>query len=314
MARVRLSLDLMSLHPALRVARGAAPLIALSLLAPSLASAQATRTWVSGVGDDVNPCSRTAPCKTFAGAISKTATGGEINALDPGGYGAVTITKSITIDGRGTNAHILAAGTSGVIVNAPAGSRINLRNLAINGVRNSTSPGISGVRILGSSSNVRLDKVEIFGFATAGVDFAPATAGNRRLEIRRSSIHDNYGAGANGVGVWTRPSIAGANARTTIYDSSVDDNGKGIVADAALGSVRVTVKSTSIEDNGNGGGTGQAIQAFGANSIVRISDNLITNNIFGPEALSSAQIISYGDNVISNDGAATGPTSTVPKS
>ena len=62
------------------------------------AHAQASRTWVSGVGNDANPCSRTAPCKTFAGAISKTAVNGEINCIDPGGFGAVTITKSITID------------------------------------------------------------------------------------------------------------------------------------------------------------------------------------------------------------------------
>src|SRR2546426_6768037 len=79
----------------------------------SLAQAQATRTWVSGVGDDANPCSRTAPCKTFAGAISKTFIGGEIDALDPGGFGAVTITKSITIDGAGTLASILSSGVNG---------------------------------------------------------------------------------------------------------------------------------------------------------------------------------------------------------
>src|SRR6267378_6234494 len=87
----------------------------------SLAQAQATRTWVSGVGDDVNPCSRTAPCKTFAGAISKTAACGEIDALDPGGFGAVTITKSITIDGTGTFASILASGQNGIIINAGTG-------------------------------------------------------------------------------------------------------------------------------------------------------------------------------------------------
>src|SRR5664279_2386743 len=80
------------------------------------AHAQATRTWVSGVGDDVNPCSRTAPCKTFAGAISKTATNGEINCIDPAGYGAVTITKSITIDCRNTQGSILSAGTNGIII------------------------------------------------------------------------------------------------------------------------------------------------------------------------------------------------------
>jgi hypothetical protein len=75
----------------------AGAMIAFFLIADP-AYAQASRTWVSGVGDDANPCSRTAPCKTFAGAISKTAVNGEINCLDPGGFGAVTITKSITID------------------------------------------------------------------------------------------------------------------------------------------------------------------------------------------------------------------------
>src|SRR5260221_4244760 len=86
----------------------------------SLAQAQATRTWTSGVGDDANPCSRTAPCKTFAGAISKTAAGGEINVLDPGGFGAVTITKSITISSEGIEAGVLVAGTDGVVVQAGA--------------------------------------------------------------------------------------------------------------------------------------------------------------------------------------------------
>src|SRR5207244_13212934 len=91
----------------------------LVTLCASLAPAQATRTGVSGVGDDVNPCSRTAPCKTWAGAISKTAVNGEINALDPAGYGAVTITKSITLDGGGVLASILNSGSPGVTINAP---------------------------------------------------------------------------------------------------------------------------------------------------------------------------------------------------
>src|SRR5438093_8689825 len=95
----------------------------------SMAQAQATRTWVSGVGDDVNPCSRTAPCKTFAGAISKTAAHGEIDVLDPGGFGAVTITKSITIDATPFAGGILAALTNGVNVNAGAGDVVTLRGL-----------------------------------------------------------------------------------------------------------------------------------------------------------------------------------------
>src|SRR5437016_10411881 len=94
-------------------------LLGVLVLGTTLMSAQATRTWVSGVGDDANPCSRTAPCKTWAGAISKTANGGEINALDPGGFGAVTITKSITLDGGGGQvASTLVAGTNGINVAA----------------------------------------------------------------------------------------------------------------------------------------------------------------------------------------------------
>src|SRR6185295_3554546 len=119
-----------------------------SLAISSVAQAQATRTWVSGVGDDANPCSRTAPCKTFAGAISKTAPGGEISVLDPGGFGAVTITKAITINGDGTLAGILNSLTTGIIVNAGVNDDIIIRNVSINGSTN----GITGIRFIAGKS------------------------------------------------------------------------------------------------------------------------------------------------------------------
>src|SRR6266850_1869403 len=106
-------------------------IVCFTLAVASAAQAQATRTWVSGVGDDVNPCSRTAPCKTFAGAISKTAANGEIDCIDSGGFGAVTITKGITIDGDSNLAGILSAGVNGVIVNETTNTKaITLRNLS----------------------------------------------------------------------------------------------------------------------------------------------------------------------------------------
>src|SRR5579863_3973998 len=115
----------------------------LTLLASaSLAHAQATRTWVSGVGDDANPCSRTAPCKTFAGAISKTAMGGEIDVLDPGGFGAVTITKSISIEAVGVVAGVLVSGTNGIVVAAGAADTVVLRGLTIDGL----GTGLAGVK------------------------------------------------------------------------------------------------------------------------------------------------------------------------
>src|SRR6185503_19236298 len=107
---------------------------ALGLAYSAPAYAQATRTWVSGTGDDANPCSRTAPCKTFAGAISKTAAGGEINCIDTGGYGALTITKSITVDCKNTEAGVLVAGTNGFVVTAASTDVIVIRGLDFTGL------------------------------------------------------------------------------------------------------------------------------------------------------------------------------------
>src|SRR6201990_3749999 len=115
-----------------RIILGVLCAVAAIALSTFSANAQATRTWVSGVGDDANPCSRTAPCKTFAGAISKTAAGGEINCLDPGGFGTVTITKSITLDCTSTLGSILGTATNGVNVNG-ANAIGALRGLTIQG-------------------------------------------------------------------------------------------------------------------------------------------------------------------------------------
>src|SRR6478672_7601147 len=138
------------------------------LLWAGLAGAQASRTWVSGVGDDANPCSRTAPCKTFAGAISKTAAGGEIDALDPAGYGALTITKAITLDGGGGQvASVLVSGTNGIVVQAGPSDVVILRNLRINGI----GTGINGIRWL-SGKDLNVENCFIFGFTTNGLDIA----------------------------------------------------------------------------------------------------------------------------------------------
>ena len=157
-----------------------------------MAHAQATRTWVSGVGDDVNPCSRTAPCKTFGGAISKTANFGEISVLDPGGFGTVTIVKPITISGDGTLAGILNAGVSGVIVNitqAPFGP-VTLRNLSINGA----NTGTNGIRYL-SGPSLNVVDCSISGFSGNGIDVNLAADGD--LVVLGTTIT----GGANGVSV-----------------------------------------------------------------------------------------------------------------
>src|SRR3954464_2424311 len=127
------------------------------LLNAAPASAQ-TRSWVSGVGDDTFPCSRTAPCKTFAGAISKTSAGGIINCLDPGGYGAVTIMKSITINCAGISGGALAAGGPGVVVNG-AGIAVVLRGVTISG----NNGGTIGINFVNGAS-LHVEDSTVSGF------------------------------------------------------------------------------------------------------------------------------------------------------
>lgn len=152
------------------------------------AQAQATRTWVSGVGDDVNPCSRTAPCKTFAGAISKTATGGEISVLDPAGFGAVTITKSISIVADGAEGGILAAGVNGITINAAATSVVHIKGLVIEGA----TTGTNGIRVL-SAQSVYISDTVIRGFRAGtgrGVDIN-STVNPVRVYLRNVEINNN---------------------------------------------------------------------------------------------------------------------------
>ncbi len=182
----------------------------------SMAQAQASRTWVSGVGDDVNPCSRTAPCKTFAGAISKTAACGEISVLDPGGYGAVTITKSITIDGTGQLASILASLVTGITINAAATDVITIRGISINGFCN----GIRGMNIL-QAKTVNVEDCVIFRFAGEGILVNETSALN--LNVRNTVIRDNVGDGINAT-----TNSASLRVRGTLDNVRLSGNGNGL--------------------------------------------------------------------------------------
>ena len=178
-------------------------LLAITVLGTTVMYGQASRTWVSGVGDDANPCSRTAPCKTFAGAISKTAAGGEIDALDPAGYGAVTITKAITIDGGGGQvASVLVSGTNGIVVQAGPSDVVILRNLRINGI----GTGINGIRFL-SGKDLNVESCYIFGFTTNGVDIALNQATAASAHIINTIIKNNGGVGVRAANA-VAPAVA----------------------------------------------------------------------------------------------------------
>jgi hypothetical protein len=255
-----------------RAFRCALILMAL-LLSHGTAFAQATRTWVSGVGDDANPCSRTAPCKTFAGAISKTAAGGVINVLDPGGFGIVTITKSITIDGGGIEGSILASLTTGVIVNAAASDHVYLRNLTIYGGGN----GTQGIRVTGSSGHVSVERVTVSGFNT-GIDFNSTG----KLYVYDSFFGDNGAFGIllrQGGGV-----VDGVRFDNNLYDGIRVTNGGSAV-------VRRSTAS---------GHTNVAFSSVGAGSTLSMEDCVSTNNAYGIGSMLGASMSVSNTTVASN--------------
>ncbi|WP_244571267.1 right-handed parallel beta-helix repeat-containing protein [Mesorhizobium carmichaelinearum] len=252
------------------------------------ASAQATRTWVSGVGDDANPCSRTAPCKTFAGAISKTAAGGEINCIDPGGFGTVTITKSITIACEDVEAGVLNAGVNGVIVNALATDVVVLRGLDIDSTP--ASPGLNGVRFLVGAA----------------------------LLIEDCVIRDNTGAAPNGMGINFAPSVA---AELYVNNTTITGNNDGIhVQPTGTGSAKVTIENSSIENNNLAGVKADGTGSTGGINISVVNSNVSGNTNSGISLFNSAggaAIITMVDRVLAaNNGAngglrADGPSTTL---
>jgi Right handed beta helix region len=265
------------------------PVILLVIcLLSSAAQAQATRTWVSGVGDDANPCSRTAPCKTFAGAISKTAAGGEIDALDPGGFGAVTITKAITIDGGGGQvASILVSGTNGVVVAAGPTDVVILRNLRINGIEGTGSGGIDGIHFQ-SGAALHVENCNIFGFTANGINVVTSAA-NVSLFVNNTFLTND------GNGIQVAPSAG--NVRSIFVQVRAQDNsGFGFLLNTGAGLTGTVIDDSSAVINGTGIGVSGGRLFLGNSVIVR--------NGFGVAITGSGIVSSYKTNMI--DGNTTG--------
>jgi hypothetical protein len=298
----------------------------LLMAAASLAHAQSSRTWVSGVGDDINPCTRTAPCKTFSSAMSKTAINGEINALDPGGFGTININKSLTIDGTGTLAGILSSFATAVNINLTDLSgndplrMVRLRGLTLNGTGVSgsagTRTGIRGINV--SSSNptivlVVLEDLVIDNFTNEGIHF---NSNGGRMAIRNVSARNNALAGL-------KVDSAGTNLnRVTVENSTFTMNGNGIqvedsgrvsITNVVLGhnvtglnvtnatlSNQVNIHHSLIAEN-----TAAGINAAGpvTFSTVYVSDCMIAGNSNGITVSGNGRIFSSLNNTFAGNAA-----------
>jgi hypothetical protein len=237
------------------------------------AHAQATRTWVSGVGDDANPCSRTAPCKTFAGAISKTAAQGEINVLDPGGFGAVTITKSITISSVGFEAGVLVSGTNGVVISAGPSDVVVLEGLDIEGL----GTGLDGIKVL-AGGKVFVKNSKIHHFKNNGINMASTTSG-ARLVVKDSFIFQN--GTLNSAPLTGGININGTANAGVVVDTVVDSN-QNFAAQASGASNSITLTRAFLAGSPNGinlvnGGTSIC---FGPSNVIAGAFTCTTSVVF----------------------------------
>jgi len=262
------------------------------LLASAPAHAQASRTWVSGVGDDANPCSRTAPCKTFAGAISKTATGGEINCLDPGGFGAVTITKSITIDCHEIFGSVLVSGTNGINI-AGSGANVTLRNLNINGL---VANGLKGISIT-TANNVWIEDCTIFGFANQGIFDTRSTGGSLNVSNTTTRNNGQAGVATASTGGTLKVNIDNLRSENNQVGVALSTNTNGVITRSVLSSntasgyesdgANTAIDGTSLSNNATG--------VLNAGGTTRLSNNEIMHNTTGINN-SSGSLITYGNN------------------
>ncbi|MGH6835090.1 MAG: right-handed parallel beta-helix repeat-containing protein [Methylocella sp.] len=263
------------------------PTFAGALLACGLstapAAALANRTFVSGKGTDGGACGFAAPCRSFAFALTQTNAGGEIDVLDPAGYGAVTITKAISIvnDGVGLAA-IAAPSGNAVTINAGASDSVHLRGLTIEGL----GSGANGIQF-NTGGNLAIENCVIRDFPGAGIRIAP-TGSAAVTGMLSNVITDNNVAGIEVLG----SASTGASLNVTIVDSVASNNGTGIVAFSLPGSAApaVMVRNSVASYNDFG--------LLAQNAILRVAHSVVTGNGFGVQTANSGTMFTYGDNDI----------------
>ena len=294
--------------------------LGLFLLALSTASAQAMRTWVSSLGDDVNPGTRTAPCHTFAGAISNVADGGEINCIDAGGFAPVTIVKSITIDGGGTHASILNFNNTGIIIKGE-GIVVTIRNLSIQGI----GKGTTGIKVV-NCAVLNVENCVIANHTGQGIEIVPGS--NARVFIKDTIIRGNE---PKGGGIKIAPE-ATFSVSAFLDNVRLEGNLLGLLA---MDRVTATVRNCTANGNSNAGflaagvtdpvnltlenclasGNGEfGIHNSGNNPscLIRLSNVTVTGNATGVSAAGSSIIRSLGGNRIDGNVTDGKPTETKP--
>jgi hypothetical protein len=279
------------------------------------------RTYLALTGSDSNPCTFALPCKSVQHAHDVVAASGEIRMLDPGSYGLVTITKSVSILGDGHGGVAASNFADAITINAGVNDRVNLRGLVIEGFN---SGGV-GIRF-NTGANLNIQDSIIRNFITGGINFA--TVSKSDLNVKNTLISgfsntgiairvEGTGAGAvtatishatldhggSGMGIGTGQSSA---VRVTVADSTISNFVQfGILAEATSGTgIDLMVRNTTASNNVNG------IEASGPLATIWVTKSTVSGNTTGLVVGNSANLISFGDNDVSGNTTDGAPSST----
>ena len=308
--------------------------LALAAALPAApAEAQNGRSFVSGHGSDAAACTLAAPCRTLAAAFAATNAGGEIDVLDPAGYGALTINKAISIvnDGVGTAGVIVPSGGIGITITAGTNDAVSLRGLSIEGA----GVGLTGIQF-NAGKSLTVENCVIRHVTADGIDFLPP--GSSRLSVSNSVVADNSGTGIAIVPSGTGTTVTAVFNRIQVNNNAGSGGGIRLDTTGAVfpGTVNAVVYDSIAQGNTTGPGfsatnftfvgkpttmmifhsvaADNSIGILGQNSaFIRVANSMVTGNATGWQT-DNATVLSYGDNYIDgNIGSETAPPSIARK-
>jgi hypothetical protein len=254
--------------------------LALAVTLPAVsAQAQAPRTFVSAAGSDSNPCSFAAPCRHFQAAVNATTVGGEVDALDPAGYGPITISQAVTIEGQGWSYIAPPASGNGITINAVSGE-VAIRGVSLNGA--GIAGGTNGI-VFNSGGSLTISNCIVKNFVRANGDFS----------------------GETGNGIWVAPTSG--NINFTIVNTIAVNNVSGIAYLPASGSPTASgaIDHVVATNNGDFGIDVNGYLTSGGSAAVSISNSVASNNAqYGIAVLQGPGIVTV---TIDNDEISNNP-------
>jgi hypothetical protein len=230
------------------------------------------RVYVGLAGNDSNPCTLGAPCRTIAPALAAVDDGGQVWLLDSANYNLATvqITKSVTIEALpGAIGSFLALGGPAFNV-ATSSVKLVLRNLVIRSFPGAGST--DGVHATAATS-VIIDKCTLSDLPGKAVFIGGALS----LQVRDSEIRN---AGSSGI------ELSAGGASATLTRVTLAGNYTALEVNPATGTVKYNIRDSLFTGNVfgidmNGTGASSIVAVIATSQIVDSTLDGVSNGTNG---------------------------------